>query len=272
MFPTGKRTLLMGVLNVTPDSFSDGGRFADTASALRRAEKMIEEGADIIDIGGESSRPGAERISGEEELARVLPVVKAIKRSFKVLVSVDTCKGSVAREALASGADIVNDITAFGYDADMPAIISSFGAGAVLMHMRGEPSTMQRSPEYKDIIAEIYAFLEKAVNTAERAGIPPGKIIVDPGIGFGKTGEHNLEIIRSLKEFKKLGKPLLIGTSRKSFLGEVTGKDVSGRVFGTAASVAACVMNGADIVRVHDVAEMKDVALVIDAIKGRTDK
>ena len=266
--PVGKRTCLMGVLNVTPDSFSDGGRYLGPALALERALKMKEEGADIIDIGGESSRPGSERVSLEEELKRVIPVVKAVRKKCDIAVSIDTYKAEVARQALSEGAEIVNDITALNGDEDMPGVIADAGAAVVLMHMRGEPGTMQAAPAYDDVIGEIIAYLSAAIAKAEKAGIDPGKIIIDPGIGFGKKLEHNVAILRELRRFKDLGKTVLVGTSRKSFIGELTARDVGERDFGTAASVSAAIMNGADIIRVHDVRDMLDVIKVTDAIAG----
>lgn len=263
-----RRTRLMGVLNVTPDSFSDGGMFSDPERALERALKMTEEGADIIDIGGESSRPGAGIIGVEEELKRVLPVIKAIRKKCDIPVSIDTCKSEVARQALMEGADVINDITALNGDEGMPGVIARAGAGVVLMHMKGEPVTMQSDPVYKDVVGEIIAYLSAAVARAERSGIAPEKIIIDPGIGFGKMLAHNLAILRGLRRFKELGKPVLVGTSRKSFIGELTQRSVGEREFGTAASVSAAVMNGADLVRVHDVRNTVDVIKVTEAIAG----
>lgn len=260
-----KRTRIMGVLNVTTDSFSDGGEFFESSRAEERAREMISEGADMIDIGGESSRPGSMPISEAEEIKRVIPVVKALKG---ITLSVDTYKSGVARKALEEGASIINDITALKGDPRMADTIAEFGAGVILMHMKGTPRTMQENPEYDDCADEIFEYLHEAVITAEASGIDPGKIIIDPGIGFGKTLENNISILRHLRRFKELGKPVLVGTSRKSFLGELTGRGVSERAFGTAASISAAIMNGADIVRVHDVSWMRDVTRVIDAIKG----
>ncbi len=266
ILPIGERTCIMGVLNVTPDSFSDGGSYINPDLAAEHAVRMAEEGADMIDIGGESSRPGAERISAAEELKRVMPVLKAVVGKIKIPVSVDTCKSEVAREVLYEGAAAINDITALRGDPRMAAVVAEYGAGLVLMHMKGFPRTMQGEPVYQDLMGEIIAYLSGSIDIAERSGIAPEKIIVDPGIGFGKTIEHNLEILRRLGELCYLGKSLLVGTSRKSFLGTITGKDAGDRIFGTAASVAAAIMNGADMVRVHDVGAMKDVARVMDAI------
>lgn len=266
--PTALRTCVMGVLNVTPDSFSDGGRYLDPFMASEHAVRMVEEGADIIDIGAESSRPGAGRVSAQEELSRVLPVIKAVAGKVKVPISVDTWKSEVAKAALLEGAALVNDITALRGDPAMAGVVAEAGAGVVLMHMKGEPENMQVEPVYDDVVREVISYLSGSVYTAETAGIPPDMIAIDPGIGFGKTLEHNLEILRRLSELKALDKPILVGTSRKSFIGKITGRGVADRVFGTAASVAAAIMNGADIVRVHDVGEMVEVARMIDAINS----
>ncbi|MFH1845961.1 MAG: dihydropteroate synthase [Candidatus Omnitrophota bacterium] len=274
VIPLSKHTCLMGVLNVTPDSFSDGGRFRETVLAVERAKIMRDQGAHIIDIGGESSRPGAESVPEEEEIKRVVPVIREIKKNINIPLSVDTYKSGVAVEALKNGADMVNDITGLKGDPVMAEVIADFDAGVVLMHMKGTPGTMQEDPIYDDVIENIYQYLLTAVNYAEKKGIDPEKIIVDPGIGFGKTVEHNILILKNLNRFKELGKPVLIGTSRKSFIGKITGKEVGDRIFGTAASVAAAILNGADIVRIHDVSQMLDVVKVIDAVKSehRSDK
>ena len=267
VLPIGEHTCIMGVLNVTPDSFSDGGEYLDERKALEHAVRMAEEGADIIDIGGESSRPGAEAISTEEELARILPVIKAIRKKINVPLSVDTYKSEVARRALAEGASVVNDISALRMDPKMASVIADHDAGLVLMHMKGTPRTMQEEPAYDDVVSEVCGYLSQSIETAEDAGIDPDKIMIDPGIGFGKTLEHNLMLLRNLGELEDLEKPILVGTSRKSFIGKITGKRVEDRAFGTATSVALAIMNGASIVRVHDVGSMKDVAMVADAVK-----
>ncbi|MFH1877958.1 MAG: dihydropteroate synthase [Candidatus Omnitrophota bacterium] len=264
----GRRTLLMGVLNVTPDSFSGGSVYNDTGLAVEKAERMVQEGADILDIGGESSRPGALPVPVEEELARVLPVLEAVKRAnIGIPVSIDTYKSRVAEQALMKGADIINDITALRGDPAMAGVIAAYSAGVVLMHMKGNPENMQMDPVYGDIVEELLSYLACSVKTAEKNGICPEKIFIDPGIGFGKTTEHNLVILRELRRFTELGKPVLIGTSRKSFIGAITGKPVPERIFGTAGTVAASVMNGAFIIRAHDVREMRDVIDIVDAIK-----
>lgn len=265
----GERTLIMGILNVTPDSFSDGGRYMSLDAAVARAEEMAEEGADIIDVGGESTRPGADPVDEEEEKRRVLPVIEEIAKRIDLPISIDTYKPSVAREAINCGASIINDITALS-NPEMISLAAETKVGVVLMHMKGTPKTMQLSPEYDSLISEIYAFLKERIERAVEGGVSPDRIIIDPGIGFGKRVEHNLEIIRRLREFKSLGKPILIGTSRKSFIGHVLDLPVEERVEGTAATVAISIANGADIVRVHDVKQMKRVAAMTDAIcRGR---
>jgi len=260
----------MGILNVTPDSFSDGGRYLDPDAAVARAKEMAAEGADIIDIGGESTRPGAEPVGADEELRRVLPVIERLGGDCPP-VSIDTSKAAVARAALAAGASIVNDVTALRGDREMAAVVAESGAGLVLMHMRGEPRTMQKNPRYDDVVGEIGAFFEERLDFARRAGIAPEQIVLDPGIGFGKTLSHNLEILRRLGEFLRLGRPVLVGPSRKSFIGHILGTPVEQRLEGTAAAVAAAVLGRASVVRVHDVKEMRRVALVAEAIReGRS--
>jgi len=262
------KTCIMGILNVTPDSFSDRGKYLDPDRAVEQAKKMVEEGADMIDVGGESSRPGSARISAEEELRRIMPVVKALKKGMDVPISVDTYKSEVASQVLSEGVSVINDITALRGDENMARVISDFDAGVILMHMKGEPGTMQDAPYYGDIMREIVLYLGESISIAEHAGINPEKIVVDPGIGFGKGVEHNLIILRNLNDLEQLNKPVLIGVSRKSFIGALTDKGADKRIFGTAASVAAAVLKGADIIRVHDVDAMKDVVRVVDAIKN----
>lgn len=249
----GANTHVMGILNVTPDSFSDGGRYLDVQQAVTHAETMIAEGATLIDIGGESSRPGASPVSIDEELARVVPVIDALADTVDVLISVDTSKAEVAQRALEAGAHIVNDITALSGDPDMAIVVAEMKAGIILMHMKGTPRTMQQSPKYKDVVNEVRAWLEKKVQNAEAQGIAPERIIIDPGIGFGKTTEHNLQLLKRLSEFQALNRPLLIGTSRKSFIGNILNVPVTARVEGTVATVCWAITHGADIVRVHDV-------------------
>lgn len=262
----GQRTLIMGILNVTPDSFSDGGRYLGVAAAIDHAKEMAKDGADVIDVGGESSRPGALPASAEEELARVLPVVEGLVDEVSVLVSIDTCKSEVARRTLETGAHIVNDITALQGDAEMAKVVAEMGAGVILMHMRGTPRTMQQSPVYDDVVSDISSWLQRRIEYAETEGIRPDRIVVDPGIGFGKTVHHNLEILRRLDEFRHLNKPILIGTSRKSFIGKILDLPVNSRIEGTAATITWAIAHGADMVRVHDVKTMRRVARMTDAL------
>lgn len=262
----GERTRIMGILNVTPDSFSDGGCYLDVDCAIDYAHQMVEDGADIIDIGGESSRPGALPVPTDEELARVLPVIEALANGTETLISIDTYKPTVARNALQAGAHIVNDITALG-DAEMASVVAEMDAGLILMHMKGVPRTMQRSPVYQDLISEVLTFLRQRVDKAQAEGVCPDRIMIDPGIGFGKTAEHNLEILRCLDAFRSLGKPILIGTSKKAFIGKILNlPNPDDRLEGTAATVAWAIAHGADIVRVHDVKAMCQVAQMTDAI------
>jgi dihydropteroate synthase len=259
----------MGILNVTPDSFSGDG-VVDVNAAVARAWKFVEDGADILDIGGESTRPGSQPVPADEEMRRVLPVIeRLIAQGFPLPISVDTYKPEVARKALEAGACIVNDIYGLRQPG-MLELVAQFKPAVVIMHMQGTPQTMQLNPTYTDCVREISEFLRGQAEKAIAAGLPKEKIIVDPGIGFGKTVEHNLEILRRLSEIKALGYPVLIGTSRKSFIGKVLGIEVPAeRIWGTAATVAVAIANGADIVRVHDVREMVQVARMTDAILGR---
>ena len=266
-FNWGEQTYLMGVLNVTPDSFSDGGEFHAPAAALAQAQRLVDVGADFIDIGGQSTRPGAEQVSVEEELNRVLPVVKALRSVLNVPISVDTTRASVAHRAVEAGADMVNDISGGLFDPDMLPVVAELGVPIVLMHIRGTPQTMQQLTEYQDLIAEIYEFLESRIAAAVAAGIERSHLIVDPGIGFAKTSEQNLEILRQLPIFRSLDVPILVGVSRKSFIGRILNQpDPKGRVWGTAAACCAAIAGLADILRVHDVLEMRDVCRVADAI------
>jgi dihydropteroate synthase len=260
-----KRTSIMGILNITPDSFADGGRFIDIETAINHAKEMQDQGADIIDIGGESTRPGSEPLSEDEELARVLPVIKKLVGTLKIPISVDTYKPRVADECLQAGAHIINDITGLTNSA-MIDVISEYNVPVVIMHMRGTPKHMQENPTYSNVVNEVKDFLKDRVNVAHKAGIHD--VIVDPGIGFGKTLDHNLQLLKNLKEFTTLGCPLLVGPSRKSFIGKLTGLSVEQRLEGTLAAVSVSVMNGANIVRVHDVAACKQAVQVADAIRG----
>ena len=264
-FEFGKRTYIMGILNVTPDSFSDGGRFFDQTDAVLHAFQMVKDGADIIDVGGESTRPGADPVSLGEESRRVIPVIHKIRQKSEVPISVDTYKSDVAVEAIKAGAAIVNDISGLSFDPKMAETIAQSGASVVIMHVKGTPRDMQTDPRYDDLIGEVYEYLAKAVDKAKKSGIK--QIMIDPGIGFGKTADHNLELINRLHEFKSLDVPILIGVSRKSFIGKILNTAVETRLEGTAAAVTASILHGADVVRVHDVREMRRVALVADAIR-----
>lgn len=263
----GEKTLIMGILNVTPDSFSDGNLYFDEKKAIERGLQMAEEGADIIDIGGESTRPGAQSVTTRQEIARVVPVVESLSGKLKVPISVDTTKSSVAQKALEAGAEIVNDISALNGDRKMASTVQKASAAIILMHMRGKPADMQTGNlTYEDLMNEIVLYLKNSCQKAIAAGIGKDQIIVDPGIGFGKTYEDNCRILKKIGELHVLGLPVLIGTSRKAFIGKITGKEPIQRMEGTAATVAAAIMNGCHIVRVHDVAAMKKVAAMADAI------
>ncbi len=258
--------LVMGILNVTPDSFFDGGKHHTMEGALDHALRMIEEGADIIDIGGESTRPYADPVPEEEELRRIVPVIEALRASSDILISVDTYKAGVADAALRAGADIINDISGLTYDDAMAQVVARNDAWVVIMHIKGTPRNMQVDPHYDDVVVEISEFLRLQMDHAVRAGVDPEKIIIDPGIGFGKRVEDNLRILKMLGEFKKLGRPVLIGTSMKSFIGKVAGLPIEERVEGTLASLAVALMNGADILRVHDVKKAKKVLMTVKAV------
>lgn len=264
--PLGERTLVMGVLNVTPDSFYDGGKYMSPDSALRQAERMINEGADIIDVGGESTRPGSEGISEEEELRRVIPVVREIKKNFDVALSIDTTKGKVAREALGEGAHIVNDISGLRFGSGTAEAASEFGAGMVLMHTPSRPKDMQSKTSYGSLIDDLIDSLGTSVQKALEKGVDARSIMIDPGFGFGKTAVQNLTILKNLWRFKEIGRPILIGTSNKSFIGSAIDADSEERSEGTAATIAIGIMNGASVVRVHDVGRMKKVCLMTDAV------
>ena len=262
-----QRAMIMGVVNVTPDSFSDGGRFLDPDAALRHATAMLEAGADLLDVGGESSRPGAEAISEAEELRRVIPVIEAIRRRHReARISIDTTKAAVAEAALAAGAVVVNDISAAGHDPRMAGVVRESGAGLVLMHMRGTPRTMQDDPRYEDVVADIRGYLAERVEAMVAAGVERERLAVDPGIGFGKDLAHNLRLVAGLREFAALGRPVLLGLSRKRFLGAITGREPGDRLPASLAGLCAGVLLGAHIVRVHDVRESRDAAAVMDAL------
>ncbi len=263
-----QRPLIMGILNVTPDSFYDGGRHVGVDAAVAHGMRLVEEGADILDIGAESTRPGAAPVSEGEELDRVVPVVTELARRVTVPISVDTTKAAVARRAIEAGASIINDVSALRFDPEMAGVIAESGAAVVLMHMQGTPQTMQLAPRYEHVVSEIKEFFQERMDTAVQAGIPQSRIILDPGIGFGKLLSHNLEILAHVSSFHSLRRPLLIGVSRKGFIGQLLNRPVAQREWGTAAAVALAVARGACIVRVHDVAWMKDVAAVAFAMRA----
>ena len=266
-FDFAERTYVMGILNITPDSFSDGGRFLNHSEALDHAKQMVDEGADIIDVGGESTRPGAQPASLEEEHGRVIPFIERLASQVEVPISIDTTKAEVAKDALEAGAAIINDISALRFDPQMASLASEHGVPVVLMHMRGTSETMQHHLVYDSLISEIYSFLKERIEYAESAGIDSQKIIIDPGIGFGKSvPDGNLSIIKNLSSFKDLGKPILVGTSRKAFIGNVLNLGVEEREEGTAATISLAISNGAHIVRVHDVGKMKRVVKMVDAV------
>jgi len=267
-FALGPKTWIMGILNVTPDSFSDGGVYPDKEKAVERGLKMIEEGADVIDIGGESTRPGARPVSENEEMERILPVVCGLRKSAPVLISVDTMKATVAEAALEAGADIINDVSAFRSDPRMAKLVSGRGAAVVLMHMKGTPETMQSDPRYADLFDEIRWFLEDRIEEARSAGIGRERIIVDPGIGFGKSADDNLALIDNLGFLEELGCPVLAGASRKSFIGKILGLPVTERLEGSIAAGVLSISRGAHILRVHDVRVMRRAADMTDAILG----
>lgn len=261
------RPRIMGILNLTPDSFFDGGRHAVPDAALRHAERMLAEGADLIDVGGESTRPGAEIVEEEEEIRRVVPVVEALSREFEAVVSVDTSKSRVARECLSCGAHFINDISGLSFDAQMAAVVAEAGAGLFLMHTPARPELMQQLTDYDDVVAEVLAFLRGAMAQAEASGIARSHLAVDPGIGFGKDPDGNLKLLRHLRDLRSLGVPVLLGTSRKSFIGRLLGQDdPEERLAGTLATVALGVREGAMLHRVHDVAAARQAALVAWAI------
>jgi dihydropteroate synthase len=265
-FTLGLRTWIMGVLNVTPDSFSDGNQYFDKDEAIRKGLHLVEEGSDIIDIGGESTRPGSESIPAEEEILRTLPVITALRERTDVLISIDTTKSEVARAALDAGADIINDISALRFDSQMASLAAQEDVPIILMHMKGTPQTMQVKPSYEDALLEIKAFLKESIDRAVASGIKKDKIIIDPGIGFGKRLKDNLTLINNLEILEDLGQPILIGVSRKSFIGTILGSPPQERLEGTIASAILSVVHGAHILRVHDVASVKRAVRVTEAI------
>jgi dihydropteroate synthase len=274
-WPTGKLDfsegcLIMGILNVTPDSFSDGGEFFDTEKAISHGIEMASHGAAIIDTGGESTRPGSQPVSTKEQIGRVTPVIKSLREKINIPISIDTFNIEVAKAALDAGAAMINDITALS-DQRMAELAAEYEVPIVLMHMQGTPATMQKEPVYKDVVQEVLEFLLVRAKIAEQAGIPKERIFIDPGIGFGKTFEHNLELLRNLDKFVESGYRVLVGTSRKNFIGKITGKTIpSERIFGTAATVAHCAASGVSIVRVHDIPQMADVVKIINVLYNNT--
>ena len=263
-----RKTYVMGILNITPDSFTDGGIFFRKDSAVEHGLRMVEDGADLIDVGGESTRPGSDPVGYEEEVRRTIPVIEELAKRVNVPLSIDTYKADVAKRALDAGASMVNDISGLRFDPEMAGVAADYKAPLVIMHIKGSPKNMQVNPEYEALIPEIIDYLRISIKLAVDAGVKEDMIIIDPGIGFGKTFEHNLQILKNLHEFTLLEKPLLIGPSRKAFIGKILGNaPASERIEGTAAAVAVSIMNGANMVRVHDVKEMVKVAKVADAIK-----
>jgi dihydropteroate synthase len=263
----GKRTLLMGIVNVTPDSFSDGGAFFGKEKAISRGLGMVEEGADIIDIGGESTRPGSKPVELDEELHRVIPVIESLEKEVDVPISIDTYKSAVAQRAVEAGAQIINDISGLHFDPNLARVAAREDIPLVLMHIRGTPETMQKDVHYSSLFADILRYLKDSIHMAESAGVDPGQIVIDPGIGFGKTIEDNLLILKHLYEFRILGKPILLGTSRKNFIGKILNAEVGDRLEGTLSSIAIAVLNGAHIIRSHDVLEAKKAIAVADAVR-----
>lgn len=266
-FTWGQKTYIMGILNVTPDSFSDGGEFNTLEIAVQQSKRLVAAGADILDIGGQSTRPGAEQISLEEELSRTIPVIQALHSAVSVPISIDTTSAEVARVAVENGANLVNDISGGTFDRQMFATVAQLQVPLILMHLRGTPQTMQQLTKYSNLIGEIREFLANQIEQAVAAGIERSHLIIDPGIGFAKTGEQNIELLRRLSKFRVLGVPLLVGPSRKSFIGQILQQPVpKQRIWGTAAACCAAIAGGADILRLHDVGEMRDVCRVADAI------
>lgn len=265
--PLADRVHIMGVLNVTPDSFSDGGRYVNPDAAVAHALSMVEQGADVLDIGAESTKPGAVPIDEEEERRRLIPIVRTICRQTAIPVSIDTTKASIAQQALDVGAVLINDISALRFDARMGDVVAKSGAGLILMHMQGTPQTMQHGAQYIDVVEEVQEFLKRRLEAAKEAGIHPHRILLDPGIGFGKNCRHNLVLLDRLDAFRTLGRPLVVGVSRKAFIGKMLGRPIDERLMGTAGAVAVAVMKGARMVRVHDVAPIRDVVKIVEAIQ-----
>src|SRR5262245_36474814 len=269
----GRRPLVMGIVNVTPDSFSDGGRYGSPEAAVAHGLELVRQGADLLDVGGESTRPGSQPVPLEEELGRVVPAVEALAARAGVPVSVDTAKAEVALRCLERGAQVINDVTALAGDPDMPAVVRRFGAGVVLMHMQGTPATMQLAPRYDDVVADVARFLRERLEAVTAAGIDPAQVAVDPGIGFGKTAEHNLALLARLEELQALGRPLCLGVSRKGFLGRLLGRPLEGRLAGSLAAVCHAQARGAvQVVRAHDVEATRDAVTLCAAIEEARDR
>lgn len=268
-FAFPRPTMVMGILNVTPDSFSDGGRYLAFESAVARGLEMVKQGADLLDVGGESTRPGAEMVTEAEEMRRVLPVIEALATRVDVPISIDTVKPAVARAALAAGASVVNDIAANRTDEAMWQVVAATGAGYVAMHMQGSPQTMQQSPEYDDVVAEVRAFFQDRLERLEAAGVKSGQVVLDVGIGFGKTLEHNLQLLAGARDFSMLQRPMLLGASRKSFLGSLLGVDSGQRLAGSLGCAAWAVNAGVQMLRVHDVTETVQVVRLLEALQKR---
>ena len=262
-----RRTAVMGIVNVTPDSFSDGGKYFDAARAVAHGERMAHEGADMIDVGGESTRPGARPVPAEDEIARVIPVIRGLRRKISLPISIDTMKSKVARAALDEGADVINDISALGFDAAMASLVAAEKVPVVLMHMQGMPRTMQQSPSYGDVVEEVRTYLHSRMQFAVESGVETERIVIDPGIGFGKNLEHNLALLRALGALTALGRPVLVGTSRKTFLGKLLDAAPEERLEGSLAAAVAAVLAGANIVRVHDVKEAVRAVRIADALR-----
>jgi len=261
-----ERVHVMGILNVTPDSFSDGGRYVDADAACAHAMAMIEQGADLLDIGAESSKPGAVAIDEEEERRRLLPIVRELCRRTTMPLSIDTTKAAIAEEALDAGAALINDISALRFDPRMASVVARSGAGVILMHMQGTPATMQRTASYTHVVEDVRAFLAARLEVAQQAGIPRDRILLDPGIGFGKNCEHNVTLLNHLDAFQTLGRPIVVGVTRKAFHGKILGRTIDERLMGTAGAVAVAIMKGARVIRVHDVAPIRDVVKIVEAI------
>jgi dihydropteroate synthase len=268
VLPLADRVHIMGVLNVTPDSFSDGGRYVNPDAAIAHALSMVEQGADVLDIGAESTKPGAVPIDEEEERRRLIPIVRAICRQTTIPVSIDTTKASIAQQALDVGAAVINDISALRFDARMGDVVAKSGAGLILMHMQGNPQTMQDAAQYTNVVDEVRQFLKTRLDAAKEAGIHLDRILLDPGIGFGKNCQHNLVLLDRLDAFHMLGRPIVVGVSRKAFIGKILGRPIDERLMGTAGAVAVAIMKGARMVRVHDVAPIRDVVKMIEAIQS----